>query len=299
MAEFDMESAQDAVSAELFPGSDETVEVEDVAPEESQPQETSEQETPKAPPKSWKKEMHEKWGGLDSDLQDYIELRESQMKEGVDLSKADSEYARTMRELTKPYEELFKEQGVDDQTAVKWLLNAHNSLSKATPEDRVKLFNQLAESYGVKLDGTELNPEYKSLQEKVSKLESTLTGYEQRSLQERRDKVTKDVEAFATEHSYFDDVADDIIPFINAGMSLEDAYEKAVWANPVTRQKEIDRIQKESEDNLKKEKEEKRKKSEKAKSANVRSLDTNKAPTEPTGSMEDTLRDTYREIQNR
>jgi hypothetical protein len=29
-----------------------------------------------------------------------------------------------------------------------------------------------------------------------------------------------------------------MVPFVKQGIALKDAYEKAVWANPVTRQKE-------------------------------------------------------------
>lgn len=310
--DFDMDAAQESLSSELFPPKEEPEVVEEIieevveeepaeeTPKEpKEPKESEEPEQTKEAPKSWKKEMHEKWSSLDPEIQGYIELRENQMKEGVELSKSDSDYGKTMRELTSPHSELFKAQGVDEKTAVQWLLNAHANLSNADPEQRVELFNKLAESYGVKLDGTKLPEEYTTLSNKVNELQTKLNGYEQRSLQEQRAKAESEVEAFASEHPYFDDVADDIIPFIHAGMSLEDAYEKAIWANPVTRQKEIDRIQKESEENLRKEEEEKRKKVAKAKSPNVRSLDTNKAPTEPLGSMEDTMRETLREIKNR
>jgi len=54
-----------------------------------------------------------------------------------------------------------------------------------------------------------------------------------------------EVNAFASDpaHPFFDEVADDIVAFVRAGDSLSKAYEKAVWANPVTREKEIARQQ--------------------------------------------------------
>lgn len=108
----------------------------------------------------------------------------------------------------------------------------------------------------------------------------------------------KEVEAFASEHEFFDDVADDIVPFINAGATLQEAYEKAIWANPVTREKEIARLEKDKQEKLEKEKQEKLEKARKARSTNVKS-DTAKAPTGPKGKMFDDLDDLYAEIQSR
>lgn len=55
----------------------------------------------------------------------------------------------------------------------------------------------------------------------------------------------EEITAFAADpaHPYFDEVTGDIAVLISAGHSLADAYEKAVWANPTTRQKEIARLE--------------------------------------------------------
>lgn len=58
-------------------------------------------------------------------------------------------------------------------------------------------------------------------------------------------KVSKIVDDFAKDpaHPYFDELADEIAVQIKAGKELQEAYDTAVWANPVTRQKELARIQ--------------------------------------------------------
>ena len=109
------------------------------------------------------------------------------------------------------------------------------------------------------------------------------------------------METFASdpEHEFFDEVSEQIVPLINAGYSLEDAYANAIWLNPVTRQKEIDRTAKEAAKKAEAEAKQEAEKAKKAKAANVRGRDTSRDSTEPTGTMDDTLRDTFREIQNR
>jgi hypothetical protein len=58
--------------------------------------------------------------------------------------------------------------------------------------------------------------------------------------------VVKEIDAFAADpaHPYFDELANDITKLFEAGLAkdLPEAYEKAVYANPTTRQKEIDRL---------------------------------------------------------
>ena len=120
-------------------------------------------------------------------------------------------------------------------------------------------------------------------------------------------KVESDVAAFADakdehnnpKHPYFNDVADDIIPFLNAGASLQDAYDKAVWANPVTRAKEQARLKTEAEKSLRERSKTEAHAAAKASSANVRNRDTRKAPTEPVGKMEDTMKETLADIKAR
>ena len=83
------------------------------------------------------------------------------------------------------------------------------------------------------------------------------------------------------------------------GHSLKDAYEKAVWANPVTRQKEIARIQTEAAAKLKVAASKEAEAAKRASSANVRGRETRRAPTEPKGTMDETMRDTLEKIRNR
>ena len=186
---------------------------------------------------------------------------------------------------------------------VRNLMNAHYKLSTASPEEKVNLFNQLQQMYGVTANGEapQVDPALKSVQDKVSMLEQHLTQAQQRTLQEARARVERDVEAFAAdpEHEFFDEISEQMVPLINSGYSLEDAYKNAIWLNPVTRQKEIDRTAKAAEEKALEEAKKEAEKAKKAKSANVRGRDTSKASTEPTGTMEDTMREVYRDIQNR
>jgi len=314
-SEIDMDAAMDEISSDLF-GVEESPEETPVEASEETPEETTEEtaeetpeeteeETPevRAAPKSWRKEMHEFWNGLEPAVQDYIEQREQQMHEGLEKDRGDANLGRVMRDVMSPYSEMLKSQGVDESVMVRNLMNAHYKLSTASPEEKVNLFNQLQQMYGVTAqdEATQVDPVLKSVQDKVNMLEQHLTQAQQATLQEARARVEQDVEAFAADpaHEFFDEVSEQIVPLINSGYSLEDAYQNAIWLNPVTRQKEIDRTAAKAAEDAEKAAKAQAEKARKAKSANVRGRDTGRTPTEATGTMEDTMREVYREIQNR
>ncbi len=256
----------------------------------------------KPAPKTWPKEMHEYWGKTDPKVQEYWETREKQMLDGLEQYKEHAGIGKTLKEVITPYRPILEAAGMDEATAVKSLLNAHYRLTQGSPEQRAQAYQELGKNLGlVTSEQQNVDPTVKALQDKLAAIENTLTHSQQRALQETQVKVTKDVEAFAsdTNHPYFDEVADDIVAMIQAGKSLEDAYEKAVWANPVTRQKEMARLQTETQTKLKEKTKQEAEQARKAASTNVKGRDTRRTPTEPKGTMEDTMKDTLREIRSR
>jgi len=309
---FDMKSATESIANDLFDRGEKkevdeeeteeiTEETEEI--EAKEPEEETEEVEKKAAPASWKKDMHETWDKLDPAAQEYIEIRESQMREGLETDRNDANLGRTMRDTMAPFHDFLQKKGMDEPTAVRNLMNIHYQMDNAPNEHKIQLLHQLASSYGLNLTGEqqEVDPNIKTLQEEMQGMRSILNERNQADLQVARERVVKEVEEFASkpEHSYFEEIEGDIAQFISSGMSLEDAYEKAVWANPITRQKEINRI---NEEKGATQLEEARKKAEalkKAKATNVKSRDTQYSPTEKTGTMEDTIKATMKEIRSR
>lgn len=305
-----IEEAAAGIASDIFGPSDEPAET----VEESEPAEQAEQveqaeaapvETVVRPaPSSWAKEQHEHWAKMPKEAQDYVELREKQILEGLGQYKADATYGKQLREVIAPFQQLIAQQGVDAPRAVQVLLSAHQKLSTASPAEKQAYFSQLAKQYGVELpagEATPQNPELQYVKEKLDNLQSALTAREQAELTQARSRVASEVEAFSSDpaHPYFDEVADDIVAMINIGMPLKDAYEKAVWANPVTRQKELTRLQTEAEAEKRETARKEAEAARKAASSNVRSRDTRRAPTEPLGTMEDTMKSTLNAIRER
>jgi hypothetical protein len=265
---------------------------EEETPETPETPAAPEQPVVRAAPKSWAKEQHEHWAKVPKEAQDYIELREKQMLDGLEQYKGDAGFGKSMREVTTPYKSLLTAQGVDEAKAVQYMMNTHWKLSTLPPAEKAAHLALVAKHYSVdlaalpKADETE-TPAIKALRERQDKLESSLTQREQTALTEAKTRVVSEVDAFWKDPAnvYADEVATDMVPFLNAGLSLKDAYEKAVWANPVTRAKEQGRLQTETEKKLRENARLDALKAKKAKEANVSGRDTRRAPTEPSGKL--------------
>lgn len=277
-----------------------TEEVPDAA---AAPDKTEVQPVKRDPPKSWSKDKHALWERLDDEGKDYYTQREKQFLDGLDQYKGDAAYAKELRDVTAPYKAFLTSQGATEKEAVGMLLNAHYRLSSGTMEERQAAYQQIGVELGL-VQGSApplVDPALKQLRDELNGIKSTLTAAQQAEQSARAAKANTEIEAFASDpaNAHFNDVGQDMVRFVKEGMSLKDAYDKAVWANPVTRQKELDRIQTEAAAKLKEKAKTEGNAARRASSTNVRGVESRKAPTEPKGNMDQTMRDTLKSIKER
>jgi hypothetical protein len=307
----DIKAASESIASDLFGIKDEKEdEVTDPEPQETEEVaeeavEEKEEVEVKEPPKSWKKEMHETWGSLTPEAQEYIELREEQMKEGIDVRKEDADLGMRMRDAFTPYDGILKKNNVDPVIASQKLMAMHIKMLTSNPEQRKQLFDQLGQSYGISNEPVDEetqnimnNPFVKQLMDKVNHLEQSVTTSKNIYEQERLAQIEETVNAFKAKHAHFDYLEGDIADIINTGKSLEEAYKIAYRGSKFFKED----TDKELEERLEKAKEAEKKEAEKAKKAksiNVKSRDTNKAPTAPKGKMFDDMPEIMRAIKNR
>jgi hypothetical protein len=239
-------------------------------------------------PKSWAKDQHEVWKTLPPAAQDYIEHREKQMLDGIDEYREFATYGRELNNVIAPYNPMFEQAGVDIKTGVQYLLNAQYLLQVGSPQQKEAEIRRIASQYGVNLGQNAsqtdepLDPRLEQMQNTINQLQNAMRQTQQHTLTEVQSKTQREVNEFANDpsHPYFDDVADEIAIQIKAGKSLQEAYDTAVFANPVTRAKEIARIQTENNAKLKEKKQLEAQKALKATSSNIRTIDTTRTPTE-------------------
>lgn len=307
----DMENAVADIGNSLFERQNEPVETapeepvsqdtEQVsAPAEAAPAETAPTETPvREVPKSWPKEMHEHWAKTPAEVQQYWERREAEMLNGLNQYKEYFSVGKQMNEVVSPYLPMIQQAGLDAPKAVSYLLAAHARLTQGDEATRRAAYEQLGRDLGFHPDN---QPEpLREALSRVDRIESMLTQHQQRQLAEARQRTAAEVEAFAKDKPDFDELSGEIVAFIQAGKTLEQAYEMARFANPSVRAKEIARLQQEAQEAALKKAKEEAEAAKKATAANVRGRNTQKAPTESKGKFlsDESLKEALREIQER
>lgn len=262
-------------------------------------------------PKSWPKEMHEHWGTTPRAVQEYWQTREKQMLDGLEQYKTRAQFAQEFDQALTPFQQTLRHLNISPMQAVQSLLNADHRLRYSTPEQKVELAKQFLTKYGIELPALagqpgqpspQAHPEIEQISKRMQSLESALVAQHEAALHEARTKATKEVDVFASDtksHPYFDEVADEIALLVSQGKSLQDAYDTAVWMNPVTRAKEQARLTSEHEAKLKETARLEALPKKRATSVNVKNGDAARTPTEPVGSLEDTIRETHRAIRAR
>jgi len=184
-------------------------------------------------------------------------------------------------------------------------MNAHVSLTSGSKEQRMAAYQQLGRNLGLEMP-TQPTGEQPTVDPKLREFESRVERMEreaqQRQIAEQnliQEKTRSEVDKFASENPYFDEVAEDVAIYIKGGLQLKEAYERAIWANPVTRLKEQARIQTETEKSLKLKAAEEAKLAKKTRSSNINTRQTNKVPTEPKGKMFDDMEEQLAAIKSR
>lgn len=257
------------------------------------------------PPKTWRPEAAAKFAALPPEVQQEVLKREEDIFKGLESYKADASIGKAFKGVVQPYLQVFQSQGIDPMQQVSGLMRAHVALATGTPEQKQQFFQHLAKEYGVDLD-TEppyVDPQVAGLQKQLSDLQSRLNGREQHEANEARSKLQAEIDSFASDpaHQYFDEVANDMAGLLRSGAAkdLKDAYDKAIWANPITRAKEQARLTADAEAKAKAEAAERAKQARKATGANVKSSAKAASGTAPLGSIDDTLNAALANIKSR
>lgn len=289
------------------PGAASTPPAEDTPPTSVEPPPPAPE--PQAMPKSWEAKYAEKWATLDPEVKAEILRREDNFHTGLEGYKADAQVARSFKAAVQPYMPALQQAGIDPVALASNLVQAHYTLSTAAPDQRINLFRQIASDYGIdlaNLAGQEapfVDPQVRTLQDELSALKSQLTGITQQSLQEKRASLEAEVNTFAADpkHDLFPQVVDDVASLIRTDrqMTLAQAYEKAVWANPTTRATMLERQQKAATEAAAQTAKAHAAKAAKAAGSTVRPAARSANVTVPPGSMEETLSASLAEIKAR
>jgi hypothetical protein len=275
-------------------------------------------------PKTWNKEELATWATVPKEIQDkltpILERREQDFFNGISQYKGMAERGQAYESVVEPYRPILAAENIDPVGLFQSFSANHYILSRGTEEQKVELAARMLEGYNIPLQGLLeyiaegggqqiKDPQYQQLEQRFNELNNRLSAEDTRRAEEQRTRISQEIETFASAkddkgaplHPYFDEVAQDIQQLFAAGAAktLEEAYDKAVYANPTTRQKEIDRLTAERTSSLTSQSEQRRKKVADSTADNVTTTSKPRDGTVPKGSIDDTLQETMAAIEAR
>ena len=249
-------------------------------------------------PDTWKPEVAEKFASLPPEVQDEIFRREDDIRQGLAQAKDHTAVASGVEKLLLPYAQIMNDYGVNPWDHMANLLNAHATLMFGRPEQKTALINTLIEQAGLDRKGLDdgvaapYNVNEQRLMSEVTSLRQQLTGISNYVSEERLNQLEAEITAFAAkpENVYFWDIAPEIQRLLvaNPKMTLAQAYNDAIYDNPIVREKEIDRLHRERIEKAAKESNGRADAARKASAVNVKSGGERKTPA-GSGNWEDDL----------
>lgn len=216
-------------------------------PQADVPQEPIEPEEPA--PTAWTGAVKSKWKDLPPEVRTEIKKREDDIHRMMTAHDGELRLGRSVKEIATPYEAVIRSEGGTIEGAFRDLLNTAYVLRTGSPQQKAELIMQTAQQFGVDLNQYNAqrqhgmqNPAYQALQQEVEQLRRMADPSAIKSqLQEdmERDRITSEIQAFAAnpENAHFDKVKTIMGSLIQSGQAkgLQDAYEKAIWADPSIR----------------------------------------------------------------
>ena len=213
----------------------------------------AEQPVWKRPPASWKKDYHEPWNTVDDKIKEYVWQREEQMKRGSAALMSKAQFADAMNDAIQPYVNTIRGLGITPEAAVSSLMKADHTLRTADPQQKLQYFMQLAQQYGIDLNGAQgqAQPQqsqqqaYNPFLNELNALRGEFMGWKQQQEAAENQQLMSQIGEFAEKAEHFEAVREAMIPLLQSGaaQTLEDAYDMAVWSNPDIRATMLDALQ--------------------------------------------------------
>lgn len=200
----------------------------------------------KRPPLSWKKDYHEVWSKADPRLQEYAYQREEQMRRGVEPLLQAKQFADSIQEAINPYLNTITGLGLKPEQAIASLMKADHTLRTSDPDTRYNYFMQLANEYGINLQGaqpaaaqTGYDPTIFALKNELANVRGEVLTWKQQQEAAEQAVLANEIDSFAQTAEYFDEVYQEMAKILQSGQAqtLEQAYDKAVWGDKNLRER--------------------------------------------------------------
>jgi hypothetical protein len=267
-------------------------------------------------PASWTGPAKEEFNKLSPLIQQEVLRREQQMHNGITQYKDAANYAQTIQKTLQPFEANMRQAGVTPDVAIREMFYTDHQLRHGSQAEKLQVIANLARNYGVDMSQglpqqQQIDPNIQYLQNQLQTTQQQFQQLQQTYTQREESELNSHIQAVSNGKPHFDDLRYEMSVLLQAAVdrgqeiTLEQAYEAALWASPVYRQEMITKqlSDKQAEDAAQRAEEAKKAQAaaqaaKAASSINVAKRGTLQAQAQ-VGSMQDTMKATLEQIRSR
>ena len=212
------------------------------------------------PPLDWSPELREEWGGLSAGVKTQIAHREAQMAQAMQGTAQARQIANDFGNIGQKYGSVMAAEGfTNPMQAVDTMLQTVTELRMGSPAQKASRIAELIQNYGIDIKtlddslaaqlGGQPAPAQQQMDpnmmhmidqrmQPVNQMMQQLAGMQQQKQQQGNMAAQQEVQAFAQNAEFLDDVRHDVADLIDLAtkhgreMPLQEAYDKACAMNP-------------------------------------------------------------------
>jgi hypothetical protein len=230
-------------------------------------------------PVSWSAEQKAKWAALPPDTREYIAQRDKESHEAISRAGQQIKAFEPIRNVIEQYGATFQKNGLQPHEGIARMMAVNEMLERDAPT----AIREIAKAYGVNLSGTseqDATPgdqRIAELEAKIAKMDSHLTAQQRQQLAAENNALAREIADFANDpknpRPHFESVRKVMAGLMQSGAAetMQEAYDRAVYADPTIRQSILADQQKATEEKRKADEAERVKAAKKAAGVNVKS----------------------------
>lgn len=246
-------------------------------------------------PISWTAEKKAEWASVPPALQEYISLRDKESHEAITRAGQQIKAFEPIRNVIEQYGHTFQKNGLQPHDGIARMM-AVNEMLETNPRAAIA---EIAKAYGVNLQGEtaqDANPgdaRVAELEAELGKIKTHLTAQQRQQYEAESTALAREIADFAKDKPHFESVRKVMAGLMSSGAAetMQEAYDKAIYADPTIRQSLQVDAQKAAEDKRKADEAERVAKAKKAAAVNVKS---SPGQSNQTKTMDDDLREIAR-----
>lgn len=206
-------------------------------------------------PTSWKGGAQSKWDAVDPEIKAEVHRREEDFHKGIESYRNKAQIFDSLDAEIKPYEAMIRAANTTPQAVLRDFFNTAYVLKSGSAVDKAAMVHGIMQQYDVSID--EVNkmltaaaegkptrpvedPRVSQLAKEVEEWKATQKAQEENTQRAAYESVVSETQVFGSkpENKHFEAVKLDMAALLQSGraVDLQDAYNKAVWANPEVRE---------------------------------------------------------------